>query len=165
MTTITVPIEKEANNFCIYPSLFGTALSYQIKPDELERRSIEVSETEEDFSILGKLSELATWERQSELAPFVGRKKSSWGIGFYIDYENNPEGKPRKNGFDTPMQSFISKLKSEGKICKWMLPSPVEHSIREYETSVELTRAEKETQADFEFYNSIPDDFLILIKK
>lgn len=147
---IAVGIPKEANDF-------KTGFQFvQWNVDGKIHQLYSQTAGYENHSILGRLSELTDEQCYPlvdavDIAPLkrVALKQSKSDkkeIRFYnYQYQKgNEQSYPYP--FLTAKESFISKLKSEGKVCKWMADQmPMFSSLP--------------TQ-----YQHLPDDFLILVK-
>lgn len=153
MPTVAIGIPKEANNprtYKIYisPERYLTRVEWEngtLSPFN----SADVGY--EDYSILGKLSELT----DEQLEPHVYESLFHVKVKAYKNYLS-PSPPPF---YESPKESFISKLKSEGKICKFMAKKPISSN---YDDGGVQRHLYVEDLVD---YSSLPDDLLILILK
>lgn len=141
MTIVAVPIEKEATRWDVKAQ--DQKMYLRFFKNQYHVNSVRLGNANKSYSILGKLSELTDEQCKGLVEYFT---VEGFGGG-YKNYEHAKEVGEENFKKDyllhgSPKQSLISKLKSEGKYCKWMT------------TAVE----------EGHDYNSLPDDFLILIK-
>lgn len=148
---ITVGIPKEAiiPKELYYHGLkpITWSLSYHLpdsSPRNFQTVDTKIPVTGKEPSILGKLSVLT----DEDLCPHIAVINPSARIASYKNHQNN------EAICFSPKESFISKLKSEGKVCKWMVREP---HVLDYGSPEELNK-------QVQYYNSLPDDLLILIK-
>lgn len=113
------------------------------------------------YSILGKLSELTG----AQVYDFVEAQQWQEKYTRFKNYEAKVQ--TFETAFLSPKESFISKLKAEGKVCKWMVIEP-DISFPPTNGSEDDYILEEQSQRfkeEWNKWNSLPDDLLILTEK
>lgn len=158
--TIAIPIPKESYNH----ELNQHHVSWNDNPSWHHGKwsHYQIEYVGNNYSILGKLSEL-TDEQCKPLVEGCPYYAKCWKK-YDADHKYGcPEGDFNADySCWTPKESFISYLKSENKICKWMVEEPDEMDFIQRGQTI---KAEFSFYDAMESYNSLPDDFLILAKQ